>query len=189
MDEENERVEQEATVRREEAMAEEQAAVDAMARHAALNVVGAEMEEEIERDLDDDVPEAGAREEDVEDEDDQDGVEEDEGERDLDDDVQEGSSYEHTESDVEFSSFGDRIEVPQHWTMENLPSLARTRWTMLPVVPSAPRMSFESLHSGSADSSMFTSTSPIAAWPHGQRGTPRRGPDSTRRENTRPSSD
>lgn len=199
-DEEYERLEQESNARREAALAEEQAAADAMARQVAMQVDGGEME----RDLDDDVPEAGA---DVDQDDNELGDRDDEGEemgaaeRDLDDDIPETGSYEHTETDVE-----DLTSEDEHFTPSNRsprisregtnrpgqsPAVVQNTQLHMAVPPSAPRLSFGSLHSGSADSSMLMFSSPIAARSSRPRGygTPRRGPDSTRRENTRPSSD
>ena len=125
-DERAEREEQESAAQREFALAEAQAAAEAeaMEREQQGMAMG-EGTEELERDLDDDVPDAdeddGLGDEWLDDEQevDEDGLlqeMEDEGEgdygeegggRDLDDDVPEAGSYQHTDTELEDESSDD----------------------------------------------------------------------------------
>lgn len=132
-DERFEREEQESAAQREYALAEAQAAAEAEAlEREQQGMATGEGGEELERDLDDDVPDADEGDEmgddwedDEQDLDDDDGLlpgMEDEGEgdygeesgvRDLDDDVPEAGSYQHTDTELEDESSDDeRLPTP-----------------------------------------------------------------------------
>ncbi|KAI9661414.1 MAG: hypothetical protein M1831_003147 [Alyxoria varia] len=123
IDEAVERAEQEALARREAAINEAQAAAEEEARQQmAMDVDGGGVitGDGMERDLDDEVPEANEDGDDEDEDEDEDEDDEEEGyssdeaaqqqERDLDNSIPEAGSYQHTDTEVEDSTTSDEDE-------------------------------------------------------------------------------
>lgn len=188
VDEELERIEAQLMAQREADRREMEAAAEDEARAATGDEDGAEDAEGMQRDLDDDVPEAddpGTMEVDEGDEDafvthDDDGEGSFQGDRDLDDDVPDAGSYQHTDTEVEDeSSDDDRSSIrhpeqeaeeqvtpatgpQQAGTPQSGPQVIQNFQVPLPLPPATPNVVFNTPSEPAADSSLVMS-SPIAA--------------------------